>query len=152
MIMESTQRGAMAWVTATSGTCLSVFKPVYFGVPMPDTGPVPTETVTEGSLWWKHETLHRRAMASFATVGSEIRESFEKLEARWFPQGAALVAASPAEKTEFMAACWREAEVVTDRWIADLSRRNVTFGHAEFGSMWQKFNAAAAMPARLNLS
>ncbi len=152
MIMESTQRGAMAWVTATSGTCLSVFKTVYFGVPMPDTGPVPTETVTEGSLWWKHETLHRRAMASFATVGPEIRESFEKLQARWFPQGAALVAASPAEKTEFMAACWREAEVVTDRWIADLSRRNVTFGHAEFGSMWQKFNAAAAMPARLNLS
>lgn len=142
----------MAWVTATSGTCLSVFKPVYFGVPMPDTGPIPTETVTEGSLWWKHEALHRRAMASFGTVGPEIRESFETLEVQWFPQGIALVTASPAEKTEFMATCWREAEIVTDRWIADISRRNFTFADESFAGMWQKFNTAASISTELNLS
>lgn len=152
MIMESTEQGAMAWVTATSGTCLSVFKPVYFGVPMPDTGPIPTETVTEGSLWWKHEALHRRAMASFGTVGPEIRESFETLEVQWFPQGIALVTASPAEKTEFMATCWREAEIVTDRWIADISRRNFTFADESFAGMWQKFNTAASISTELNLS
>jgi hypothetical protein len=145
MIMETTEQGAMAWVTATSGTCLSVFKPLYFGVPMPDTGPIPTETFTEGSLWWKHEKLHRKAMASFAAVGPDIRQSFEALESRWFAQGRALVAGTPAEKTEFMAGCWREAETLTDRWIADLSRRNVTFGHEGYGAMWQTFNAAASM-------
>ena len=145
MIMESTEQGAMAWVTATSGTCLSVFKPVFFGVSMPDTGPIPTETFNEGSLWWKHELLHRRAMASFGSVGPEIRESFERLEAQWFPQGIALVTASTAEKIEFMANCWREAEAVTDGWIADLSRRNFTFEHDGFGTMWQRFNAAASI-------
>jgi len=149
MIMETTEQGAMAWVTATSGTCLSVFKPLYFGVPMPDTGPTPTETVTEGSLWWKHEKLHRRAMASFATVGPEIRESFEALEVKWFSEGRALAAASPAEKMEFMASCWSEAETVTDRWIADLSRRNVTFPHQGFGAMWQTFNTAASLSTPL---
>ncbi|MEI6638016.1 MAG: hypothetical protein WCO99_15735, partial [Planctomycetota bacterium] len=115
----------------------------------PDTGPTPTETVTEGSLWWKHEKLHRRAMASFATVGPEIRESFEALEVKWFSEGRALAAASPAEKMEFMASCWSEAETVTDRWIADLSRRNVTFPHQGFGAMWQTFNTAASLSTPL---
>ena len=69
MITESSERGAMAWVTATSGTCVSVFKPLYFGVAMPDTGPTPTESFTDDSLWWKHEKLHRRAMADFHVVG-----------------------------------------------------------------------------------
>ena len=119
---------------------------------MPDTGPIPTETVTEGSLWWKHETLHRRAMASFASVGPEIRESFETLEARWFPQGIALVTGSPAEKIEFMATCWDEAESVTDRWISDLARRNFTFEHEGFGSRWQRFNASESISTELSLS
>ena len=91
-------------------------------------------------------------MASFGSVGPEIRESFEQLEAQWFPQGIALVRASTAEKIEFMASCWREAEVVTDRWIADLSRRNFTFEHEGFGTMWQRFNAAASISTELNLS
>ena len=146
MIMESSEKGAMAWVTATSGTCVSVFKPLYFGVAMPDTGPIPTESFSDGSLWWKHEKLHRRAMANFHVVGPEIRECFEKLEERWFATGSSLVAASAAEKTEFMSECWREAKEATDRWIANLERRNFTIQHEGFANMWNDFNAASSMP------
>jgi hypothetical protein len=146
MIMESSEAGAMAWVTATSGTCLSVFKPVYFGVALPHMGPVPGESFTEGSLWWKHEKLHRRAMADFRRLGPEIRASFEELESGWFAAGMALVAAPAAEKAEFMADCWRAAERLTDRWIGQLERRNATFAHDALGGMWRRFNAAAAMP------
>jgi len=146
MITESSEKGAMAWVTATSGTCVSVFKPLYFGVTIPETGPTPTEGFTEGSMWWKHEKLHRRAMADFHVVGPEIRKCFEELEERWFSTGSSLIAATIAEKAEFVAECWREAEESTDRWIANLDRRNFTIQHQGFANMWNRFNAASSMP------
>jgi dipeptidase len=146
MIMETAPEGAMAWATATSGTCVSIFKPVYFGVPMPEAGPLPRETYTDGALWWKHEHLHRRAMASFQTLGAEIRASFEHLEDGFFAEGRNLIAAPAAQKAEFMDHCWRLAGDATDRWIADLERRNVTFQNAAFSATWDRFNRAAAMP------
>ena len=146
MIMETAPQGAMAWVTATSGTCVSVFKPVYFGVSMPDTGPLPRETYTEGALWWKHELLHRRAMADFRALGPEIRADFERLEDGFFAEGRRLIAAPPQQKAEFMAESWRRAAEATDRWLATLERRNVTFQNGDFGAMWDRVNRAAAMP------
>ena len=146
MIMEAAPEGAMAWVTASSGTCVSIFKPAYFGAAMPETGPEPREIFTDGSLWWKHERLHRRAMAAFHTLGAEIRESFEKIEDEFFADGRTLIAAPAAQKAEFMRDCWRHAGDATDRWIADLERRNFTFQHAGFAAMWDRFNRAAAMP------
>lgn len=146
MIMESAPQGSMAWATATSGTCLSIFKPIYFGVPMPDTGPLPRETYTEGALWWRHELLHRRAMAEFHTLGPEIREDFERLEDAFFAQGASLIGGSAGEKIEFMEECWRLAADATERWIAALERRNVGFRHDRFGAMWNRFDRAGAMP------
>jgi secernin len=146
MIMEAAPEGAMAWVTATSGTCVSVFKPVYFGVAMPETGPLPQEVYTDGALWWKHEHLHRRAMAAFHTLGAEIRASFEELEDKFFAEGRPLIAAPAAQKAAFMRDCWQRAADITERWIADLERRNFTFQQAGFAAMWDRFNRAAAMP------
>jgi hypothetical protein len=45
-----------------------------------------------------------------------------------------------------MTRCWQQAEQATDRWIADLERRNHTFRHEGFRDMWRQFNAAASMP------
>ena len=146
MMMEAAPHGAMAWVTATSGTCVSVFKPVYFGAAMPETGPLPREIHTDDALWWKHEHLHRRAMAAFHTLGAEIRASFERLEDEFFAEGRKLIAAPPAQKAEFMRDCWRRADDATDQWVADLERRNFTFQHPSFAAMWDRFNRAAAMP------
>ena len=78
MIMEAAAEGAMAWVTATSGTCVSIFKPVYFGVTMPDTGPMPRETVHR-----RLAVVEARAAASpghgelSRRWAAEIRASFE---------------------------------------------------------------------------
>jgi hypothetical protein len=146
MIMETEATGAMAWATATSGTCVSIFKPIYFGVPMPDLGGTPRESFTNGTLWWKHEFLHRRAMAAFQSLGKEIREDFEGLENGWFAEGRRYIAGPERTKSEFVRDCWMRAEQATDRWIASLERRNFSFQNQEFQSMWARFNAAASMP------
>jgi len=146
MIMETAPQGAMAWATATSGTCVSIFKPIYFGVPMPDIGGTPQERYTEDTLWWKHEFLHRRAMAAFHSLAKEIRENFEGLEQAWFAEGRRHIAATAKEKSAFMEECWQQSERATDKWITDLERRNFTFQNPQFQAMWRRFNAAASMP------
>ena len=145
--MDAGAKGSMAWVTATSGTCISIFKPVYFGATMPDTGPTPREIFTEGSLWWRHELLHRRAMADFHTLGQEIRADFERLEDGFFADGRGLVTAPAREKTEFMDECWRRAAEATDRWIGLLERRNTGYRHKGYAALWDRFDRAAAMPS-----
>ena len=147
MIMDAGPKGSMAWVTATSGTCVSIFKPVYFGATMPDSGPTPREIFTEGSLWWRHELLHRRAMADFHTLGQEIRADFERLEEGFFAEGRSLIAAPAREKTEFMEQCWRRAAEATDRWIGLLERRNTGYRHKGYAALWDRFDRAAAMPS-----
>ena len=146
MIMDAGPNGSMAWVTATSGTCVSIFKPVYFGATMPDTGPMPRESFTDGTLWWRHELLHRRAMADFHSLGREIRAEFERLEDGFFAEGRNLLAGSAREKSEFMEECWRRAAEATDRWISRLERRNSSYRHQGYAAMWDRFDRAAAMP------
>lgn len=144
LITEASERGCMAWATATSGTCLSIFKPVFFGLPLPDIGPAPRETEVPDSLWWRHERLHRRAMAGFDALRPEIQADFEALEARFFAEGPGLLGARDSERREFVEECWRLADERTGRWIARLEQRRWSFAEPAYGAMWERFNAAAA--------
>ena len=77
LIADTRGNNVMAWVTATSGTDVSIFKPAFFGVELPDLGPMPRESFTPGAYWWKHEFLHRRAMSDYDRLMREL----EALEA-----------------------------------------------------------------------
>ena len=45
MVTDVGTHGVLAWVTATSGNCVSIFKPVFMGMDLPDMGPYPGETL-----------------------------------------------------------------------------------------------------------
>ncbi|MBC7737173.1 MAG: hypothetical protein H7245_08125, partial [Candidatus Saccharibacteria bacterium] len=68
-------RGAssVVWATVTCGPDCSVFKPVFFGVPMRDLGPSPRESDTAGAYLWRHEQLHRRVMADYSAIIADLR-------------------------------------------------------------------------------
>ena len=115
---------------------------------MPDTGPTPREIFTDGTLWWKHEQLHRRAMADFHILGpGDPGECFEKLEERFFATAVAGNCHVRLRRRNSCAECWRRAAEATDRWIANLERRNFTIQHEGFAAMWNSFDCAAAMPS-----
>ena len=140
MITDSNDDGICVWMTATSATDLSVFKPLFFDAAMPDMGPLPRGTYTEGSLWWKHERLHRRAVADYHALKPDIRASFDELEREFFAEAPSVKKAGREVKTEFVRDCWRRAEDATDRWINKLEQRNYFVEHAAYRDMWDRFN------------
>jgi dipeptidase len=109
MVTDVGPHGVMAWATGTSGTCVSIFKPVFLGMDLPDIGPYPTEHFDPRSLWWKHELLHRRAMADFDHLVPEIRADFDQIEAEFLAQAESVKRGTQAEKKDFMDYCFRLA-------------------------------------------
>lgn len=146
MVTDVGSHGVMAWVTGTSGTCVSIFKPVFLGMDLPDIGPYPTEHFDPRSLWWKHELLHRRAMADFDHLVPEIRADFDQIEAEFLAQAESVKRGTPAEKKDFMDYCFRVSMEATEAWIARLRKRvDLKFTDPAYHAMWAKLNAEAGL-------
>ena len=146
MIAELAADGPTVWMTGTSATDLSIFKPLFFGMELPDMGPAPGGTYTEGALWWTHERLHRRAMADYASLKPEIRADFDALEAEFFAEAPAVLGQGTAQKQAFVETCWARAEAATDAWITRLEKRNYFIQNPDYRAMWDRFNREAAFP------
>jgi secernin len=143
MVAEMSADGVVGWFTATSGTCLSIFKPVFPGVELPTLG-IPSEQYASDTLWWKHEHLHRRAMLEFDTLMPAIRADFDRLEAQFLAEAPTVLKGTQAEKQAFVDHCFEVAEQATDAWIARLaSSDHAQVGNAEYGKMWEHYNAQA---------
>jgi len=146
MIAETGEDGIIVWMTGTSATDLSIFKPLLFGVPMPDMGPPPLGTFTDGSLWWEHERLHRRAMASYDELKSEIRDDFDVLEHAFFAEAQTVLKQSETVQAKFVAECWRHAASATEKWIKKLEGRNYFIQDPAYRALWDRFNNEASFP------
>ena len=146
MVTDVGAQGTVIWVTGTSGNCVSIFKPVFLGLDLPDLGPTPTEHFDPRSLWWKHELLHRRAMADFDNLVPEIRSDFDALEEDFLAASGSVRRGTAGEKRDFMQYCFRKAMEATDAWIGRLRKRSdLRFEDPAYRLMWQKLNAEAGM-------
>jgi secernin len=145
MITETRPDSVVVWMTGTSATDLSIFKPLMFGIPLPDVGLLPGGVDTENTLWWRHERLHRRAMAHYKTAKPEIRAEFDALERQFHAESVAVRTGSARLKSEYVAWCWQAASLATERWIEKLEARTYAFSHDGYASMWQRFNAEASL-------
>ena len=146
MVSEVGSDGVMGWFTSTSATCLSIFKPVFPGVELPDQGPYPGEQYTPDSLWWQHELLHRRAMADFHTLMPEIRHDFDAVEAGFLAEAPAVLKGSLKEKQAYVDDCHATAEQATRTWTDRLARRTgLFFADPDYRSMWETYNRRAGL-------
>lgn len=115
------------WVTGTSATCTSVFKPVYLnGLPLPEHGPMPGATYEDSSLWWQHERLHRGTLRDYPVRHALCRGEREALEAEFLSRAEALregpSTLDPSERAEKQRAlsqhCFDRAREATTGWVA----------------------------------
>lgn len=73
------RNGIDLFATATSGTCLSLFKPVAINEPI-ELG-TPSDRYDDQSLWWRHERLHRSAMSNSSAARESIARQRDEFEA-----------------------------------------------------------------------
>ncbi len=146
MVTQADQDSVISWWTGTSSNCLSIFKPIFLGVDLPEMGPWPTEQYDPLSLYWKHERLHRRAILSFNQMVPEIRGDFDLLETGFLADAETVKRGSLQEKKKFMDYCFQEAMIATERWIQKLESQPIAYPNTPFGQLWDKYNRAAAFP------
>jgi secernin len=147
MASDLTPDAVTHWVTGTSAPCLSLFKPVVLGLPLPDTG-APNDLYDNGSLWWRHEGLHRAALADFPTALAMIAGERDDLEAGFhrrmsdaWQRGETAVAAA-------IDGCWRDAEAAEHRWRDALrpARRGPSALGKPAALSWARLSAVAGFP------
>lgn len=135
----------MGWATATSGSDISILKPVFCGVDLPDLGPMPRESDTQGAYWWRFERLHRRVMADYKAVKPALRAEFDALEDRFFSEGGRVIKGTTNEKRAFVDECWRLATEASERWLRRLEQRPFVVKNSDYRAMWERFNGAATL-------
>jgi dipeptidase len=147
MVSELRPGRAVHWVTATSAPCLSVFKPVLFASGLPEHGPCPTDHADPDSLWWRHERLHRAALADYAAFTAEIAPERDALEASFIARIDDLAPdAAPASAKAAVEACWREADALEQRWVERLKGgKRRPRGQGAFTRSWARLNHVAGV-------
>ena len=146
MASEVGPEGLIGWFTGTSGTCTSIFKPVFLGSDLPDMGTYPIETFDPRAMWWVGELLHRRAMADFDNAVPAIRRDFEALEDKFIVEAHGLLKATTREKQEFVQDCFHRAASATSEWIYRLAgRTDLRFEDQAFGKAWAQYNREAGL-------
>jgi len=144
MITEVRPDSVVVWMTGTSATDLSIFKPLFFGVDTPS-GLMPLGTDTEGTIWWRHERLHRPAMAHYRQLKPAIRAEFDALERSFQSESATVRDGSLRLKEEFVAWCWHRAAAATEAWIDRLARLPYAISHSAYRAAWERWNAEASL-------
>jgi dipeptidase len=144
MITDSNEEGIVVWMTGTAANDLSIFKPLFFGIPLPQQLKyLPRGTYDKKSFWWKHENLHRKAIMDYKACKPEIRERFDELEKKIFNQSSNLRSAPKKEKIEFTQYCWDEAEKLTDILTDNINKKTIAVKSGPFVDMWDEFNKEA---------
>jgi secernin len=146
MVSELFPGRGVHWVTATAAPCISIFKPVLLNAPLPWHGPSPDDRFDARTLWWRHELLHRRAIAgNYGRFLDEIRPERDALEARFQRRIRAVMhGASAAERAQAVEWCWKEASRTEERWLARLGPPSSS-RDTPFDAAWNEMNRKADM-------
>ena len=141
------------WVTGTSGTCTSLFKPVYLqGSGLPDLAPEPSGTFDAQSLWWSHERLHRAVIRDYASRMAAFRHERDDLEGQFLKEAAQVAARCQGEDPEvcteiqaaFTARCFGQASEATGRWAQKVTSLPVQKRPTRpFSLAWDSFDRKA---------
>ena len=134
------------FATGTSAPCTSIFKPIWMDTASSlNLGPVPASTADSASLYWTHEKLHRATLLNYPERIKTYASDRDELETK-FVQGALnLTKASPQERADFSAQCFRESAAAETEWLKRVekvpARKNILYASA-----WNGFNKKARMP------
>jgi secernin len=147
MVSELAPNACVHWVTGTAAPCISIFKPILLNADPPAIGPVPTDRFDERTLWWRHERLHRTALAgNFAAFLRGIQPERDALEARFVERmGQAVSGGDEQDRSHIVAECWQQAAAAEARWLRHLPLVNDVGSQDAVRGAWRRMNALAQL-------
>jgi secernin len=147
LVSHLTPEAQTHFATGTSAPCTSLFKPVWLGAALPDTGPVPGRTYDPASLWWRHEALHRATLPDHARRLALYAAERDSLEAEFVAEALACEDAPAEARAAVSQACFARAGAAEAAWLERVRAANgrVTWGPLN-ALAWRGFDRAAEMP------
>lgn len=133
--------------TATAAPCTSLFKPVWLDAGLPDTGPLPTGTYDEATLFWRHEALHRATLRDYALRHPLYASDRDALEQQFTAEALACATAPATNRRAFSNHCFAQANAAEAEWrsrITQTAPQHAPSWH--FRHAWNGFNRAANLP------
>jgi secernin len=144
MISEIGRARRVHWVTGTSAPCLSLFKPVVLGLPLPAHGPAPSDRFDAESLWWRHERFHRAALKDFHAGHAVMAAERDALEQTF--QQRIDAARDDHALSAAIAQCWREADAAEACWRGALPAVTGSKNRTGYDRSWARLNQVARFP------
>jgi secernin len=134
------------WVTATAAPCISLFKPIRFGLKeFPSLGPVPTGKFDPAVYWWHHELLHRTVISNYQPSLPAFLADLDRLQNSFIEKH---YEASLADFSAFSEYTFRESEKKSIEWLEKIKQvekvKKPGFIYSQF---WKKQNRNAGFPA-----
>lgn len=146
MVSELHSGQAVHWVTGTAAPCLSIFRPVLPGVPLPQQGPRPKDRFDPATLWWRHEQMHRAMLADFSGHLAALRDERDAIEEGFRSRiSAVLAGGTAADRAREVAACWADAEAAEQRWATKLLGEGREELRSEYRAAWAEMNRLAGV-------
>lgn len=108
-VAELVPGGGQHWATGTAAPCLGLFKPVRLDQPL-DLGPPPTDQADPGTLWWRHERMHRLVLRDPPRLRNLFVAERDAVEREW--------QAHPRDPAE----CFAQADRLLERWTREIAR------------------------------
>lgn len=132
------------FVTATAAPCTSLFKPTWLAAGLPDTGPVPSGTYDEATLFWQHEALHRATLRDYALRHPLYASDRDALEQQFTAEALACAPAPAAERRTFSNLCFAQAAAAEAEWLTRVAQATPQQQPSwHFRRAWNGFNRAA---------
>jgi secernin len=143
-VSELHARDAVHWVTASTAPCISIFKPLLMDVELP-TGLTPLARFDAGTVWWRHEQLHRAAIfRDFCAIIDEIGPERDALEATFESRvHSVLNGGSSKDRSDIVRQCWKDAQQAEERWLSRVESMPLVSLDPAYRATWSRMNDLA---------
>jgi len=147
LVTHQTDNLSTHWVTATSAPCTSIFKPVWLDCNLPDMGPSPTGEYDPGSLFWKHELVHRAILKDYPQRIKLIKNAQSEIEKHFFDKTLKVEQNHQKDREALSADCFKKSDTLEKEWSEIVEKQPITTKNKPlYASAWKKVNKAAQLP------
>jgi len=144
MVSHLAPDGHTHWVTGTSATCTSVFKPVWIDAGLPNFDPSPTGMYEGATVWWRHENLHREILRDYSTRIKMIAAERDGLEGKFLNEVEYCFETSVEARQRLTQQCFEDVEKIEAQWLASVINHPIEQRRPLFDQIaWQGFDRKA---------